>query len=159
MLDTGRYPAGVRLLRGLPFAAIGFAGGTLASAAIVRRALPSRGDAESDDVRLVAILDGVAIRSRASAFRGGSAFSWFGGIALDLREATLAPDARLEVGSLFGGIAVRVPPGWRVVADVRALGGGVAVDAPEPQDDDAPTLRVHGYAAFGGVAVGAKRAN
>ena len=60
-------------------------------------------------------------------------FTWLGGIAVDLREAQLAPDAHLELGSLFGGIALRVPPGWRVESDVRSLAGGVAIDVPEPE--------------------------
>ena len=83
-------------------------------------------------------------------------FTWLGGIAVDLREAKLAPDAQLELGSLFGGIALRVPAGWRVESDVRSLAGGAAVDVPEPDDPNAPTLRVTGFSAFGGIAVGAK---
>ena len=108
--------------------------------------------------RLVAILDGIELRSRAQAFRGGSMFTWLGGIAVDLREAQLAPGAHLEVGSLVGGIAIRVPTGWRVESDVQSLGGGVAIGVPEPADPDAPTLRLTGFSAFGGVAVGAKPA-
>jgi hypothetical protein len=146
----------VRPLRALLLFKLGFWAGALASAAAVKRAFPSRGDEESDEVRLVAILNGVELESRAQAFRGGSLFTWLGGIALDLREAELAPEAHLEVGSLFGGIALRVPPGWRVEADVQSLGGGVAVDAPSSEADDAPTLRITGFTAFGGVAVGAK---
>ena len=149
----------MRLFRSLLLLKLGFLTGMLASAAVMRRAFPSRGDAESDELRLVAIMNGVEIKSRASAFRGGSLFSWLGGIALDLREANLAPDARLEVGSLFGGIAVRVPLGWRVVSDVKALAGGVAIDVPDVEFDDAPTLHLSGYTAFGGIAVGAKRAD
>ena len=95
---------------------------------LLKRAFPSRGDEESDEVRLVAILDGIELRSRAQAFRGGSMFTWLGGIAVDLREAQLAPGAHLEVGSLVGGIAIRVPIGWRVESDVQSLGGGVAID-------------------------------
>ena len=156
MLDARRYPAGVRIPRGLLLFKLGFWAGTLTSAALLKRAFPSRGDAESDEVRLVAILNGVAIRSRAEAFRGGSMFSWLGGIALDLREAQLAPEARLELGSLFGGVAIRIPAGWKVISDVRSLAGGVAINAPAPADDDAPTLHLSGFTAFGGIAVGAK---
>jgi Cell wall-active antibiotics response 4TMS YvqF len=155
MLDAPRYPAVVRLLRAMLLFKLGFWSGTFASAALLKRAFPSRGDEGSDEVRLVAILNGVAIKSHATAFRGGSMLSWLGGIAVDLREAQLAPEAHIEVASLFGGIAIRVPPGWRVESEVRALGGGVAVDVPEP-DADAPVLRVTGFSAFGGVAVGAK---
>jgi hypothetical protein len=85
-------------------------------------------------------------------------FSWLGGIAVDLRGATLAQPAHLEVGSLLGGIALRVPVGWRIESDVQSLAGGVAVNAPDPDDADAPTLRLTGFTAFGGVAVGAKPA-
>lgn len=127
-----------------------------ASAAVMKRAFPSLGDAESDEVKLVAIQDGIAIKSRAQAFRGGSMFSWFGGIAVDLREAQLAPDARLDVGSLFGGIAIRIPPGWKVESNVKAIAGGVNVAVRDVEAQNAPTLRIDGFAAFGGVAVGAK---
>jgi hypothetical protein len=157
MLVVRGYPADVRLLRAVLLFKLGFWTGMLASAALMKRMFHSRGDAESDDVDLVAILDGVAIKSRAQAFRGGSMFSWLGGIAVDLREAR-ARDAHLDVRSLFGGIAIRVPSGWRIEADVKAIGGGVAVNAPEPGADGSPTLRLEGFSAFGGIAVGAKPA-
>ena len=156
MLDTRRYPADVRALRALLLFKLGFWAGMFASAALLKRAFPSRGDEESDELRLVAILDGVDLRSHARAFRGGSMFAWLGGIAVDLREVELAPDARLDLGSLFGGIAIRVPSGWKVEADVQSLGGGVAVNVPEPEDPEAPLLRLTGFSAFGGIAVGAK---
>lgn len=146
----------MRPLRALLVFKLGFWAGALASAAALRRALPSRGGADSDELRLVAILNGIELESRAQAFRGGSMFTWLGGIAVDLREAQLAPEAHLEVGSLFGGIALRVPPGWRVESDVQSLAGGVAVEVPTPENDDAPTLRITGFTAFGGVAVGTK---
>jgi hypothetical protein len=148
----------VRPIRALLLFKLGFWAGAFASAAAVKRAFPSRGDAESDEVRLVAILNGIELESRAQAFRGGSMFTWLGGIAVDLRDAKLAPDAHLEVGSLFGGIALRVPSGWRVESDVQSLAGGVAIDVPKPEDDEAPTLRMTGFTAFGGVAVEAKPA-
>jgi hypothetical protein len=146
----------MRLLRALLLFKLGFWTGILTSAALMKRVFPSRGDALSDEVALVAILDGVAIKSRAQAFRGGSMFSWLGGIAFDLRDAQLAPDAHLDVRSVFGGIAIRLPPGWRIESDVKALGGGVAVGVPELEAADAPTLKLDGFSAFGGVAVGAK---
>ena len=146
----------MRLLRGLLLVKLGFWAGMFASAALMKRVLPSHGDEESDEVALVAILNGVELKSRSRAFRGGSMFSWLGGIAVDLRDAELAENARLEVHSAFGGIAIRVPAGWRIESNVTALGGGVAIGVPEPEAADAPTLRLDGFTAFGGVAVGAK---
>jgi hypothetical protein len=147
----------MRLLRALLLLKLGFWAGMIASAAVLKRAFPSRGDEESDELRLVAILNGIELENHARAFRGGSMFTWFGGIAVDLREAQLAPDAHLEVGSLFGGIAIRIPTGWKIESDVQSLAGGVAIDVPEPEDADAPTLRLTGFSALGGIAVGAKR--
>jgi hypothetical protein len=157
MLVAPRYPAGMRLLRGLLLFKLGFWAGMYASAAILKRTVPSRGDEESDELALVAILDGVELKSRAREFRGGSLFSWLGGIAVDLRDAQLTGDAHLDVHSAFGGIAIRVPPTWRIESNVKALGGGVTIPPTQPADD-APTLRLDGFTAFGGIAVDAKAA-
>jgi Cell wall-active antibiotics response 4TMS YvqF len=146
----------MRLLRTLLVFELGVYTGLAAGAALAKRALPSRGDEESDEVALVAIFGGRKLRSRSTAFRGGSLLSWFGGIAVDLGEAQLAPECRLRVTSLFGGIAIRVPPGWNVESNVSAIAGGVAVDVP-PTSDDAPRLVLEGTAVFGGVAVETKR--
>jgi hypothetical protein len=149
----------VRLLRAIGLAIFGFWAGLMAAAAIVKRVLPSRGDAESDEVALVAIFDGIDLESRASAFRGGSMFAWFGGISVDMRGAKLSPDgAHLDLHALNGGIAIKVPQGWRVRSTMRAVAGGVDARAPEPEAADAPTLTLDGFALFGGVAVTAKPA-
>jgi hypothetical protein len=146
----------MRLLRALLLFKLGFWAGMAASAALLKRAVPSRGDEESDEVALAAVLNGIELENRSQAFRGGSMLSWLGGIVVDLRDAQLAPEgARLDVHAVFGGIAVRVPPGWRVESSVKAIGGGVAVPS-HPVVEHAPTLRLHGFAAFGGVAVTAK---
>jgi hypothetical protein len=148
----------MRVLRGIGLLTVGAWAGFAAAAATLKRALPSRGDEESDEVALVAIFDGIDLKSRSQAFRGGSMLAWYGGVAVDLREAVLAPDATLRVHSLFGGIAVRVPPEWRIESSANALMGGVEVrgaqDGPE-----VPTLRLEGWALFGGIAVGAKAAD
>jgi hypothetical protein len=143
----------MRVFRSATLLGLGAIGGFAAAAAVAKQVLPSRGDAGSDELGLFAIFDGIDLKSTAPAFRGGSAFAWFGGINLDLREATLAEDAHLSVGALFGGVAVQVPPGWRVETDVRALSGGVDVARGESDDPDAPLLVIDGVAAFGGVAV------
>jgi hypothetical protein len=84
-------------------------------------------------------------------------FAWFGGISVDLRAAKLSSDgSQLDLHALNGGIAIRVPEGWRVRSNMRAVLGGVDVRAPEPEAADAPTLTLDGFAVFGGVAVTAK---
>ena len=147
----------MRFLRSLLIFKAGVWAGLAGGAALMKRAAPSRGDEESDEVALVAIFDGIQLKNRATAFRGGSMLAWFGGIAVDLREAQLAPDAHLTLHALNGGIAIRVPPGWRVESSVKALGGGVDVRALGTEDPSAPTLTIDGLALFGGIAVDAKK--
>ena len=147
------------MLRAIGPVVLGFWAGLMAAAAIMKRVLRSRGDAESDELALVAIFDGIDLESSASAFRGGSMFAWFGDISADLRAAKLSSDgAHLDLHALNGGIAIKVPEGWRVRSSVRAFAGGVDVRAVEPEAAGGPTLTLEGFAAFGGVAVTAKPA-
>ena len=144
----------MRPLRGVLLFNLGAWAGMMAAAAFVRLAVPSQGNEESDELRLVAVFDGVTLKSRAKAFTGGSMLAWYGGIDVDLRSVELAPDARLSLHTLFGGIAVKTPPGWRVESELNAFAGGV--DTRTSQDDpDAPVLTLTGTALFGGIAVGA----
>jgi hypothetical protein len=82
--------------------------------------------------------------------------AWYGGVDADLREARLAENARLSVTALFGGIQLVVPPEWRIETDIRAVAGGYDVGGEDPDDPDAPVLRVEGRAVCGGVAVSRK---
>ena len=143
------------LIRRLLLFKLGALVGMIVAAAFFKRVVRSRGDAESDELALVAILDGVELESRSKAFRGGSMLAWLGGIDVDLTDAELAPGARLSVHALFGGIDVTIPPTWRVESDTKALMGGI--DARGAQDDpDAPVLVLQGTAVFGGIDVGPK---
>lgn len=141
------------LIRAILLLKLGAWLGMAAAASLAKRVLPSRGDEASDEVALMAIFDGIDLKSRAQAFRGGSMFAWFGGVAVDLTEAKLAPDARLAIGALFGGVDVKVPPGWRIVSTGRAIAGGVSDDVPVPDEPEAPTLVVESTAALGGISI------
>jgi hypothetical protein len=147
----------MRALRSLLLLKLGAWAGMMGAAAFVKRAVPSRGDEDSDELALVAVFDGIDLKSRASAFRGGSMLAWFGGISIDLREAELAPDARLSLRTLFGGIALDVPPSWRIQSNVKAVAGGVDAHTPAQDDPNAPVLTLDGVAVLGGVAVGARK--
>jgi len=82
--------------------------------------------------------------------------AWYGGIDVDLGEVELAPGARLALHTLFGGIAIKTPPGWRVESELKAFAGGVDTRSSAQGDPDAPVLTLTGTALFGGIAVGAK---
>jgi len=99
----------MRPLRGLLLFKLGAFAGMMAAAAFVRRAVPSEGDEESDELRLVAVLNGIQLKSRSRAFSGGSMLAWYGGIDVDLSEAELAPgdcERCLHLGAFA--------PSWRL---------------------------------------------
>ena len=146
----------MRPLRGLLLVKLGAWAGMMAAAAFVRRAVPSLGDEESDELSLVAVFDGITLNSRAKAFTGGALLAWFGGIEVDLGDVELAPDARLSLHTLFGGIDIKTPPSWRLESTMNAVAGGVDTRTPAQNDPDAPVLTLTGTTLFGGVAVGVK---
>lgn len=136
MGEVDRYARFMRVVRALLLFKLGVWAGMMIAAAFVKRAVPSRGDQESDELSLVAVFDGIELKNRAKAFKGGSMLAWFGGIEVDLRDAELAPGARLSAHTLFGGIEITTPPSWRVESNAKALAGGVDVRLPA---EDNPT--------------------
>ena len=125
------------------------------AAVSAKRHLVPVDDPEADEVQLVAIFDQLAFRSDARSFRGGTVDCWFGGGAVDLRDATLDPaGATLRMRTIFGGGQIVVPESWRVVNDIVVVAGGVAdTRPPADRSDDAPELRLEGVAAFGGFVI------
>jgi hypothetical protein len=145
----------MRRVRSLLTFKLGLWVGFCVAALFVKKAVTSRGDEGSDEVALVAIFDGIELRSRARAFRGGSLLAWFGGIVVDLRDAELAAGARLSVRTLCGGVQLQVPAWWRVQSRVHVLLGGVNVPKPTVQAEEGPVLVIDGLAVLGGINVSA----
>lgn len=136
--------------------ALGVFSGLIAAAIAARALIESHGDETSDELALVVIADSLALRSRATAFRGGSLATWFAGADLDLSEVRLDPaGARLELTTLMSGVAVRLPVGCRVEVEQRGMSQGVALDIENGEDlpTDAPTLTLRVLVVGSGVAV------
>lgn len=126
------------------------------AAVAAKRFFPSRGDADSPEFDLVAIADGAELKSRAEGLSRGSAVAVLGGVAIDLRGATLSPDgARLSLLTVMGGVAVRVPDTWHVEMSGLAVAGGHEAKVADPATlpPDAPHLVIDAATYFGGVAV------
>ena len=103
----------------------------------------------------VHVFGGVQDRVTAQDFRGGEAVAVFGGIDLDLREAALAEGrADLEVTAIFGGVQLRVPPGWRVnLRNVTLLGGTEQSRQQPAPEDTTGELTITGTVMFGGLEI------
>jgi predicted membrane protein len=113
----------------------------------------TKDDARSDNVvDITAILGGFERRVSTPDFRGGEITAIMGGCALDLREATLATEAVINVFAVWGGITIKVPPDWTVILHGTPVMGGFTEKTARPPDNS-KRLVVTGYAIMGGVEV------
>ena len=105
--------------------------------------------------RGTSIFGGIEDKIIAQDFRDGEAVAILGGIDLDLRQAELSNgQATLEVTSIFGGIRLRVPRGWRVNLRNVTLFGSVEHNREQPApEDETGELTIVGTALFGGLEV------
>ena len=88
-------------------------------------------------------------------FPGGEVSAVFGGMELDLREASLAEGrALLEATVVCGGLELRVPADWRVTIETTILFGGTEIKRSQPRPSDSSgELTVTGTVVFGGIEV------
>ena len=106
--------------------------------------------AEADTV--VAVFGGAERSGRWTVRRYTSAMAVFGGVDLDLREATFAaPVVEVNVFCMFGGVELKVPDGVTVRNQVMGIFGGSEASHLGPPDPNAPTIILKGVCLFGGV--------
>lgn len=126
---------------------------------VARKYLGHEANEADDEFRIVNIMGGSVLRSRAEALRTGNVNTVMGGTELDLREAKLAPGgAYLEVSTICGGTEILVPLDWRVeiVGTPQAGGHDLKVTDPDELPIDAPHLVVDARTICGGLEVLAK---
>ena len=112
----------------------------------------SHGSEEADQI--VAIFGGATRKHRWRVRRNTSILAMFGGVELDLTEATFeAHELTFNVFCPFGGVEVTVPPGTDVDSSVIAVFGRAEVRKLAPPDGLAPRIVVKGFCGFGGVEV------
>ncbi len=77
---------------------------------VLTRKRQAYGSEESDTFDIVVTFGGRELKSVATEFAGGSILCAFGGVELDLRDATLDPvGAYLEIDCWCGGVDITVP--------------------------------------------------
>ena len=129
-------------------------GAAAIAALIAKQRLVPKDAEDADEVALVSIFGPMAFHSTSKAFRGGTIDCWYGGGAVDLRDAKLDPaGARLTVRAIFGGGQILVPAGWRVESTVSGVGALRDVRPASDRADDAPLLTIEGLVIFGGFGV------
>ena len=114
----------------------------------------ARGHGSRDDT-VRAFFSGAEERVTSQKFEYLRATAIFGGVELDLTGARLAGDkATIEVTVLFGGLDIRVPPGWTVNFEVSPVAGEAQLKRQQPAPGEATgALTITGTLIFGGISV------
>jgi predicted membrane protein len=107
----------------------------------------------------LAFFGGIERRITTQNFEGGQAIAIFGGIEIDLRQASMETDeAVLDVNSIFGGCEIRVPETWTIITQGQGIFGGYTDNTRQTGVEDLSnpkkkTLFIRGAAVFGGVEI------
>jgi hypothetical protein len=105
-----------------------------------------------------AIMSGSTRRGRWVVPRRYNAFAFWGGVELDLRDASFAErETVIRANAVMGGIEIIAPPDVDVRVEGFGLMGGyddeTSPDDLEPPPPGAPVVRVVGIAFWAGVGV------
>jgi len=106
----------------------------------------------TDSFHVIAVMAGNNPHIGSQRFSRGEAVAVMGGCEIDLSSAKIVDEAVIDVLAFWGGIEIRVPRGWQVVAHVAPILGGYE-DKTEPAPANAPRLVVRGSAIMGGIEV------
>lgn len=104
--------------------------------------------------RLVAVFSGSERKGKWRVRQQVQAYALFGGIDLDLREATFESQVT-EINGLwcFGGMEIKVPEGVEVRNETMGIFGGTEVKDVGDPVPGAPVLVIKGLSLFGGVSI------
>ncbi len=126
--------------------------------AVSRRKDP--GPSEDSWIREWAIFGGGERRNTSRSFRGGDLNAVFGGIDVDLRQASIdQEEATIEILVMFGGIDVFVPRDWDIILQPVSIFGGCSDSRSSMEREPATAigggkrLVIRGTVLFGGFEV------
>jgi hypothetical protein len=125
--------------------------------ALAGRLLAARfdeGDDSSAEIRRVLIMNGLELTPTNPGISRIEVDLGMGGGEIDLTGLEETAGIDLTVRAVMGGLAVRVPPDWRVWSHFRGVGGiGTDGGITRCHDEHGADLRVRGVAVFGGIGV------
>jgi hypothetical protein len=155
MRTTRRPRAGLR--RALPWIAGFFAvQGTAALAGLVWAQRKDEGDDSTAGIRRARVMGGTELHPHNPDLSRVRLDLVMAGGEVDLGGLPRVPGGvDVTIHAVMGGAAVRVPADWQVWCGLRSFAGGVGLQpgVRRTTDERGADLRVHGWAAMGGVGV------
>ncbi len=129
-------------------------GGSMVIASLRGRATTAALEEGAGTLRAFALWSGAGRKVVSEDFRGGEITAIMGGHDIDLRPAKIAGGpAVIDVFIWWGGVDLRVPPGWKVTNEALALLGGVDDKTRAPEGEATGHLVIKGFIVMGGMEV------
>lgn len=100
-----------------------------------------------------ALLSGKDVRIVNEIFEGANVTAILGGIELDLKNAIIEKDVRIEVSTILGGIDIYVPQNVKVVVDCNSILAGVDNCVLSPVQENLATIYIYGTCILGGIDI------
>ena len=100
-----------------------------------------------------AVMSGIVLKNDSQDFQGGEISTVMGAVEVDLRQAAIAaPEARLHLSVIMGGIEIKVPRDWSVSINGTPTLGGIE-DKTVPPMTPGKRLVISGSVVMGGVEI------
>ena len=90
---------------------------------------------------------------RGEPFHGARLDAFFGGIRMDLRNATIIEDEEIEIHTFCGGVELIVPQTVNIVVKSRSFIGGVGNHATSRIGQNTPCLHIIADNFLGGIDI------
>ena len=102
----------------------------------------------------IAIFGGATRKGSWVVPRAFQAFALFGGVEIDLRDASLEDrEVTIYANAIFGGVDITVPEGVAVITSGAGIMGGYDGPSDDGGAPNGPVIHIKGVAIFGGVDV------
>lgn len=106
-----------------------------------------------DSNNYFALFSGINTKNESDDFKGGNVTAIFGGVELDLCNATIKDEkVFIDATAIFGGVEIKVPENWKVNVTGLPIFGGYENKTKNP-DESSHELNIRCLAAFGGVEI------
>ena len=105
------------------------------------------------DNDFAATFSGQDINFDGENFKGANLNAVFGSLKMDISDAIIEDDVVINATSIFGGIDIFVPKGYKVKIKSNSIFGGVSNNKKNSADKDAHVIYINATCMFGGVEI------
>jgi predicted membrane protein len=113
----------------------------------------AKNNSTSDRLQETAVFGNIRKTMITKNFGGGEVSTVFGSAEINLMQADLQQQAKLELNAVFGSIRLIVPTHWQIKMETSAVLGGVEDKRPKHAIYSDKILLLEGNAVFGGIQI------